>query len=125
MQEQSWKQGDVLISSATIFAFFAFGSFVTIRFQSRYKEDLVKLVGYTFIFILIIEIIQIYIITSIVKNQFNSSIYEALMYSTLTLFGLMLLFIHEIIAVENRIERVDPLIREFLTDFVSGVEQHK
>ncbi len=100
-EKHSYSNGDVLIGSATVFAFVGFGSFLILKFESKRVKYLLDLTNYSLLCIYAIEASQIYIMISIVENWFNSTLYEILMVMTAIALGLILFFVRQIIGEEN------------------------
>lgn len=85
------SRGDILISSSTILAFFGFGSFFLFRFQNKYYLDhLTALLGIILLCVFAIECSQIYIIISVVTDNFDAHWYIGIMIAVAILFGIIL-----------------------------------
>lgn len=100
----TWDNGDILISSATIFAFFGFGSFLVIRFRSKFRKTLVRLTNDILIAVWGVQIFQLFIIGSIVSNRLEPLTYILLLIATAVLLTSILIQIKRIVAYENREE---------------------
>lgn len=98
----SWSKGDILISSSTIFAFFGFGSFFLFRIQNKeFLDNLLGLLGGILICVFSIECCQMYVILSVITDQFSSSYYFWVMVGSIVLFGLILAFSFVIVYFES------------------------
>lgn len=91
-EETSWRQGDVLIASTTILAFFGFASFLTAQFRGKNPQDrtdFLKNINKVLFSIFIIQILQLVTISLIIMNVFHWSYYLIIIFGTgLSLFGI-------------------------------------
>jgi|CXWL01.1.fsa_nt_gi septal ring factor EnvC (AmiA/AmiB activator) len=114
-----WTQGEVLIGSATIFAFFGFSSFLVIRFESRRKDELVRSTLIILLCIWAIQILQLLVIVLIMREEFSADIYTKIIIVTGGLLSIVLYNVSLIVKLENR-DRDRTQIR---TEVVSDVLQ--
>lgn len=98
-----WHQGDILIASATILAFFGFASFLTAQFRGKNQDrrDFLKYLDIVLVSIFCIQIIQLIAISIVIAGVFHWRSYFAIIIIT----GILLLFIlinsRKIISLQN------------------------
>jgi len=118
----SVDQGDLLIASATIFAFFAFGTLFIITFQKTSNLTfLFGLLGGALFIVTIIEWFQIIIILDIVNGDFNLTHYTNLMLSTIVLFSVLVLLIFVMTMVNNISRQVGDISNTIVDDLTSDL----
>lgn len=139
-EEPKWREGDILVASSTIFAFFAFTSFLVIRFESKKRNIQVELMQLVLGFIGGIQISHLAVIIVIMRNRFDQQFYSDIIFLTIFLLILILLAVRKIIILENEgvsrttstVEMVDDLTKELIkkdlitqqmADHVSGLER--
>lgn len=101
-KESAWTEGDVLVASSTIFAFFTFGSFLVIKFESKRKKEEMKAMDLVLGSILSIQIIHLIVIIVIMLGFFNPLFYVGIMILTVIILLLILVAVRRIIDIENR-----------------------
>jgi len=102
------KPRDLILSSATIFAFIGFASFLTIRIRKR-RRFLLKFLGAILISLYVIGVIQIYVIISIISNYFIPMLYVGLMLAVATAFGSMLYFTYRFVSEQSSDEKISDI----------------
>jgi len=110
-EEKQWRQGDILIASATILAFFGFASFLTAQFKGKNQDrpNFLNYIDRVLISIFVIQILQLITIFIVVIGVFDWSIYLIIIVVT----GISLLSIlinsRKIISVQNsgEIKRIE------------------
>lgn len=118
--EPQWNQGDVLVASATIFAFFGFGSFIVIRFESKSKPILVGITKDVLFSVGGIQFLHLFMIGVIILGVFEPIMYIVVLAGTVFLLISILKLIYRIILIENRdieqsrkgIDFTDEIVRE-------------
>jgi len=103
-KEKAWDGGDVLIASSTIFAFFGFGSFFLFRIQNKeFFNDLIAVLGGILSSVFVIESCQMYIMFSVVSDQFNLFWYGVAMILSIIVFGIILTFTFVLIYMDSSV----------------------
>lgn len=72
-EETTWRQGDILIASATTLAFFGFASFLTAQFRGKNQDrsNFLSYIDMILISIFVIQIVQLFTISIIVIGVFH------------------------------------------------------
>lgn len=117
--DKGWTEGDILIGSTTIFAFFTFGSFITTKFESGRKAEQIKYMRFILFATFAVQIAHLYMIGVIVLNGFDPIVYIATLLLTIIALGLILETAMRIISAENREEEKK---KEFQTDALIKAE---
>lgn len=100
--EKDWTNGDALIASSTIIAFFTLGSFLVIKFESDKRPHQLKILRVVFKLILVIQLIHISAMILIMTGDFTGIIYAVMLAITGYLLLLILIGVTKIIELENR-----------------------
>ena len=76
-EEIQWREGDVLIASATVLGFFGFASFLTIQFrgQSQNRAHFLHDIDTVLMFMFVIQLLQLYTMGIIVLGFFDDDAY--------------------------------------------------
>ena len=125
LQKQSSFEGEALIASATVFAFVGFGSFLSLKFDSKDVKYLFDLINYILFCVFAIGGIQLYIMISIIGGWFSILSYEILMTITGVAFGLILFLVRLVMGEENqdRDKQIKKIAADFLKSFTEGLEK--
>lgn len=99
--ETRWTEGDLIISSTTIFAFFGFGSFLAIRFRQKFQQEQVKLAKKALLNILSIQVLHLYVIMIILIGIFNYIHYLVIIIGTAYFLIRLVKNVMNIIRFEN------------------------
>lgn len=105
INQQEWTEGDVLVGSTTIFAFFTFSSLLVIRFQSTFRKQLVEITKDILLATGAIQFLQIMVIGSIVWDIFDEESYTAILFATMIMLIIILVNTYRIIKTENTIDQ--------------------
>ena len=126
-QEPRWTEGDILISSSTIMAFFAFGSWFVIRFENKWRrEELVTLMQLVLALIGGIQIFHLLAILKIMDGTFTSGFYSQIILSTIVLLALILVIVGKMTEIENRGEgRKEELVNESVAKLRDKLENER
>lgn len=100
-EKPDWTKGDILLGSSTIFAFFAFGSFLVIRFESTKIQKQLDWMVVVLSFIGGIQILHLIVIISIMLEFFNPISYAGSIVTTIMFLIVILFAVHKIIRYEN------------------------
>ncbi|WP_299291247.1 hypothetical protein [Nitrosopumilus sp.] len=95
------SKGDMIIASATIFAFFTFGSFIVTKFQSSHIEEELGLMDIILGSTLTIQIIHLFAIWSIVSEIVEAN-YPNIILVTIIFLVVIFLAIRKLFRLENR-----------------------
>jgi uncharacterized membrane protein YqjE len=101
-----WTQGDVIIASSTITAFFGFGSFLVIRFENRRKDaikSMMKQMNAILISVFLVQFLHIIVIISVMMNFFNQPFYSTVLIYTIGLLFIIFVAIRKVLEKENEI----------------------
>lgn len=117
-EKKTWRDGDVIIASATILAFFGFASFLTVQFRGKNRDRVyfLKYVDTVLISIFAIQFLQLITISFIATGIFDGLTYIILI--ILTIFALLIILItsRKIIHLQNvgdvKIEQGNEMVRE-------------
>lgn len=105
-ESKSWNEGDVVIASSTIFAFFGFGSFLVIRFENRRKEDvriMVRRMRSILVAIFGVQLTQIYVLMTIMLGIFSPMLFILSLITTGLSLYIILRSIRIILDRENQV----------------------
>lgn len=106
-QPAIYSQGDVLIASSTIIAFFGFGSFLVIRFENRRPKDLklmIKQMNGILLSVFLVQVLHIIILISVIIGLFSPVLYFAVLMYTVSLLYIIFVSVRTILRTENEIE---------------------
>lgn len=126
-QEPKWTEGDVLISSSTIMAFFAFGSWFVIRFENKWhRAELVKLMQVVLALIGGIQIFHLLAILKIMDGTFDNAFYSKIIIATIALLVLILGIVGKMTEMENRGEgRKEELVDDSISKLKDTLERER
>jgi|SRR6185312_13727442 len=105
----SWTQGDIIITSGTIFAFFAFSSFLGVRFESKMKKELVSLTEFILGLTGGIQILHLFVIITIMYGAFTPTLYSFIISATVIILVLILVIVRQIVIFENMEEEKEAI----------------
>ncbi|MHB8601943.1 MAG: hypothetical protein ACYC6W_09305 [Nitrosotalea sp.] len=100
--DEQWHQGDIIITSGTIFAFFGFGSFLVLRFDSTKWEEQLKWMVVLLIFIGAVQTLHLSVIISIMLGGFKNYIYIIILGTTIGFLFVILFAVYKIAYYENK-----------------------
>ncbi len=102
-EEKEWREGDVLIASATTLAFFGFASFLTVQFRGKhqYRSNFLNYINIILCSIFIIQILQLFTICIIVIDKFDGWIYSIIIIITGCSLFVILINSRKIIFLQN------------------------
>lgn len=101
-EDPRWKEGDVLVASATIFAFFTFGPLVIQKYEASSKDKFLKINNNLIYLIVVGQTLQLYVMLSIVVGVFSVIIYGFIMTITLAILASIGMLIRDQIILTNR-----------------------
>jgi hypothetical protein len=114
--QKDWSEGDLIIASSTIFAFFTFGSLLTIRYEAKAPEK-TKLLDGISASIILIQVMHLFAILMIIFNAFSPILYAYIVGLTIIFLIIITTAIRKFFLLSNRItNRVN--IAEDTFDFV-------
>lgn len=103
-EERQWRQGDVLVASATILAFFGFASLLTVQFRGKnplVRRNFLNYIDTLLISIFAIQILQLITIYIIVMGFFNREGYLIIIILMIGFLFTILRNIRKIISLQN------------------------
>ena len=100
--DKDWTNGDALVASSTIVAFFTLGSFLVIKFESDTRPNQLRILKTVFKIILVIQLIHILAMILIMMGSFTDLIYAGILVFTGYLLLLILVGVTKIVELENR-----------------------
>jgi len=112
--EPSWSEGDIIVASSTIFAFFTFGSFLIIRFQGKSKNEQLEDMKTVLITVAGIQVIHVVVILAIVLGVFSVNSFALVLIATIMLILIILRLIIRILNFANNEEERNELINEYI-----------
>lgn len=121
--EAQWHQGDIIIASSTIVAFFGFGSFLIIRFKSVKKDNLSYYLDIIMICTWTIQALHISVIGRIILNLFDTNTYDLILLTTIGLLGVMAWYIRRIIRAENNLDTIRKEGNETMKNFMGYISE--
>lgn len=83
--EKPWREGDIIIASATIVAFFGFSALFTMRFKTTRTSTLVNLLKGNLVAIFGIQIVHLAVIIVIMAGEFSEEFYIYMIIVTILL----------------------------------------
>ena len=117
-----YTYGDIIITSGTIFAFFGFGSFLVLKFESTKWEKQLDWMAILLIFIGAVQMLHLSVIISIMVGWFHDYIYAIILGATIGFLGIILFAVYKIAYYENKYSSVKLDTIEKTKAFKDGVE---
>jgi len=102
IEKPSWTNGDIIITSGTIFAFFGFGSFLVLKFESTKWEKQLDWMVVLLIFIGAVQALHLSVIISIMIGWFHDYIYAIILGATVGFLAIILFAVYKIAYYENK-----------------------
>lgn len=123
IERPPWTQGDIIISSGTIFAFFAFGSFLVLRFESTKVDVQLKWMIVLLLFIGGVQALHLSVIISIMLQFFNPTSYAGVIGTTIGFLSVILFSVYKIAWYENKFKDRKSDVYEKMKAYKKGVEE--
>jgi len=98
--EQSWREGDVIIASATIVAFFGFTALFTMRFKTTETSTLVNLLKGSLAAVFGIQILHLFVIIAIMTDTFSEEFYIYIIIATILLLIILVTIFRALLNLE-------------------------
>lgn len=98
--EEPWNEGDVIVASSTIVAFFGFSALFTMRFKTTQTPTLVNLLKGNLMAIFGIQILHLIVIIFIMMDEFSEEFYTFIIIVTILLLIILVAIYRELLHLE-------------------------
>ncbi len=126
---KDWNEGDIIIASSTIFAFFTFGSILTIKYENPHIDEENKLMDGILLSIMTIQCVHLLAILIIIFGWFSPLLYANIIIITVIFLGIIVSAIRTVFSLGTRdMERTEIAKKSFdyiLSQLGGGVDLEK